>query len=132
MIQTTDWLRVDYQAGALVGLAVLALVGWLGDLYGLPPAVLLFTAGANLLYAAFSFTLTRLRPLPGSGPIGALVAANLLWAGVCAGMAISFSGYASPLGMAHLVAEGLFVGGLAGVEWTQRERLRATEFAQDA
>ncbi|MDZ4701404.1 MAG: hypothetical protein SH809_16955 [Rhodothermales bacterium] len=48
-------LWIDGTGGALVGVLVLILSGWLSRLEGLPEGVLLFTAAANLAYAAFSF-----------------------------------------------------------------------------
>lgn len=49
--------------------------------------------------------------------------ANALWAVLCAATAVRLSSSASGLGLAHLVGEGLFVGGLAALEWSQRARL---------
>jgi hypothetical protein len=36
---------------------------------------------------------------------------------------VRLAGTASAFGLAHLVGEGLFVGGLAVLEWRRRERL---------
>jgi hypothetical protein len=38
--------------------------------------------------------------------------------------AVIFWNTASPLGLAHVVAEGLFVGGLAVLEWRWRHLLQ--------
>jgi hypothetical protein len=43
---------------------------------------------------------------------------------VCGLAAVGFAGTASAFGLAHLLGEGLFVGGLAALEWRERERLR--------
>ena len=77
---------------------------------------------ANLIYAAYSFSLARRawRPRP---LLLALIAANAAWAGFCAAAVMWFAGTASILGVAHLSLEGAFVGGLAALEWAQRDRL---------
>ena len=110
---------MDCTAGALVGVTVLALSGWLSHLEGLPRAVLLFTGVVNLLYAAYSFSLAvrAERPMP---LIKLLVAANLAWVPVCLGLAAAFAGSATPFGFIHLVGEALFVGGLGLLEWRHR------------
>ncbi|MEM1127722.1 MAG: hypothetical protein AAGI71_13805 [Bacteroidota bacterium] len=118
-------LWVDCAAGGVVGVAVIVLSGWLSHLEGLPREVLLFTGIVNLLYASFSFFLARRfnRPM---GLIKLLVAANLAWVPVCLGLAVYFRDQATVLGLAHLIGEALFVGGLALAEWTQRHQLVTT------
>ena len=115
-------LWVDCTAGALVGVAVLALAGWLSRLHGLPHEVLLFTGVVNLLYASYSFSLAVRAQRPMS-LIKLLVFANLAWVPVCLGLAVYFREQATPFGFAHLVGEALFVGGLAVLEWKQRYQL---------
>jgi hypothetical protein len=116
-------LWVDCTAGGVVGVLVLALSGWLSELYQLPLPVVLVMGAANLLYASYSFSLAvrKVRPMP---LLVVLVVANGVWAVGCVVAAVVFAGTASPLGLATLVSEGLFVGGLAAVEWRFRERLR--------
>ena len=115
-------LWVDCIAGALVGVAVIALASWLSRLEGLPREVLLFTGVVNLLYASYSFSLAvrAERPMP---LIKLLVFANLAWVPVCLGLAAFFREQATPFGFAHLIGEAAFVGGLAVLEWKQRDRL---------
>ena len=115
-------LWVDCSAGAIVGIVVLGLASWLSWFFGLPYEVLLFTGGANLLYAGYSFSLAVRRQRP-MWLIQLLILANLGWAVVCVGLATAFFGSASPFGMIHLVGEGVFVAGLAGLEWTWRNQL---------
>lgn len=117
-------LWVDCIAGALAGVAMLALSRWLGGLYALPRALLLFMGAANLLYATCSFTLARRSRRPGT-LIHLLVAANLSWAVACLALAAAYAGSASMFGIGHLVFEGVFVGGLACLEWRWREHLLA-------
>ena len=117
-------LWLDCTAGGAVGLAVLALSGWLSDVYGLPRSVLLFTGLANGLYASYSFTLARRDRAP-RRLVAALVVANALWVPVCVALAVRFAGEATAFGLAHLIGEGLFVGGLAWQEWRQRAHASA-------
>jgi hypothetical protein len=108
-------LWFDCAAAAIAGTATLALAGLLAPLFGLPRAVVVFTGLVNLAYGAFSFSLAR-QPAAARGWVRALVAANLLWVGVCVVMAIYFAGPGSWLGASYMLAEGFFVGLLATVE----------------
>lgn len=113
---------MDCTAGGIAGVIVIALSGWLSRLEGVPRDVLLFTGVVNLLYACYSFSLAvrteRTMPL-----IKGLVIANLAWVPVCLGLAIYFWDQVTPLGLAHLFGEAVFVGGLALLEWNQRDQL---------
>jgi uncharacterized membrane protein YcfT len=122
VFQLRNLLWVDCAAGGAVGVFVLALSGWLSELYALPHAVVLAMGGANLLYAAYSFSLAvqRTRPMP---LIVLLAVANGLWGVGCLVAAGVFAGTASPLGVAQFILEGLFVGGLGVIEWVNRKRL---------
>jgi hypothetical protein len=115
-------LWVDCGAALLAGAAVLSLSGWLSQLYALPQGLLVGMGVANLGYGTFSFSLARRarRPRP---LIVLLVVANATWAVLCGLAAVLLAGTASAFGLAHLIGEGLFVGGLAGLEWRRRERL---------
>lgn len=113
-------LAVDAGAGATAGLLVLALRGWLADLYGFAPSIVTLVAAANLAYACYSGTLSvraALGRAPSRAAIAALVAANAAWVLVCAGLAAHTWPTATAFGLAHLALEALFVGGLAGVEY---------------
>ena len=100
------------------------LAAWLAGWYGLPRALLLVTGVANLLYAAYSFSLA-VRPRRSMGSVGVLVVANLSLAVACGLWAAIYWGPSTVIGKIHLIGEGLFVGALAVAEWTQRERLAA-------
>jgi hypothetical protein len=115
-------LWVDSGAGLLAGLAVLALSGPLSALYALPRPLLLGMAAANLAYGTFSGALARRarRPRP---LLVLLVAANAAWAALCGAAALRLAGRASAYGLAHLLGEALFVGGLAALEWGRRDEL---------
>lgn len=115
-------LWMDCTAGALAGVVMLVLRDWLAGLYGLPTDLLVFIGVANVLYASYSFSLAMRRtrtPLS----LNTLIIANGVWALVCAGLAVLWAGTASLFGLAHLLVEALFVGGLARLEWTWRAQL---------
>lgn len=115
-------LWIDCIGAALAGVTVIVLSGWLSRLEGLPQGVLLFTGAVNLLYGSYSFSLAvrAERPMP---LIKLLVAANLAWAPVCLGLLAAFSATATPFAFAHLVGEAVYVGGLALLEWRNRDLL---------
>lgn len=122
MGQGVRLLWLDAGAGAVAGLLGLVLANWLSDLYRLPLALMLFIAAANVLYACYSFSLAWRRQRSVFA-VNLLIAANLAWAGVCVGLAWRFAGEASVFGMLHLIAEAIFVGGLAAFEWQRRDQL---------
>jgi hypothetical protein len=115
-------LWADCIAGALAGVMVLMLSGWLSGLHGLPRELLLVNGAVNLLYASYSFSLARRLHRP-RALINLLVFANLAWAVACLGLVGVFVGPATVFGIGHLVFEALFVGGLAGLEWRWRDQL---------
>lgn len=126
MLLLRKLLWVDCGAAFLAGAAVVSLAEWLSRLYALPHGLLVGMGVVNLGYGAFSFSLARRARRPRS-LIALLVVANATWAALCGLVAVRLAGTASAFGLAHVVGEGLFVGGLAGLEWHQRERLlRAT------
>ncbi len=113
---------IDGAAGATVGVIVLLARQWMSDLYKLPLDLVLLMGVANLAYALYSLSLaTRARrPL---SYIYMLVIANSTWACLCMRWATIHADTASVFGLAHLVGEGLFVGGLASLEWRWRQEL---------
>lgn len=115
-------LWVDCTAAALAGVAVLAFSGWLSGLHGLPEGLLIFIGGVNLVYASYSFSLARQAERP-MRLIKLLVYANVGWALACLGIAAVVLERATVFGVGHLVGEALFVGGLAALEWSQRQEL---------
>ena len=116
-------LWVDCTAGAVVGVAVLLTHGWLSEWFGLPRALLRFTGAANLAYGAYSFSLAVRSERP-RALILLLIGANVLWAVLCVRWATVYGESATWLGLAHLLLEALFVGGLGVAEWRCREQLR--------
>ena len=123
MRRTSHLLWIDCTAAGLAGATMLVLSGWLSALYALPRSLVVVLGVINLAYGAFSFSLARrdCRPL---ALIAGLAAANVAWAVSCGIIAGALTDTASVFGLAHLVGEGLFVGGLGALEWRGRERLR--------
>lgn len=122
----TAWNRnllwTDCTAGAVVGVVVLALSGWLSDLHDLPRSVLVFTGVMNLAYASYSFSLARRQMRP-RVLVQILAIANMAWAPVCIILSVMHWESASVFGHLHLLGEAAFVGGLGAYEWTQQDRL---------
>jgi hypothetical protein len=115
-------LWVDCTAAALAGVAVLAFSGWLSRLYGLPRDLLLLIGAVNLLYGCYSFSLAVRARRP-RHLIHLLVFANLGWAAVCLVLTVAFREPATLFGLAQLIGEAVFVGGLASLEWRYRDQL---------
>ena len=117
-------LWIDSRAGLTVGALVLMLSGWWSRLYGLPHALVLGMGIANVAYGTYSFLLERRAQRPRVALL-LLIGANAAWAVLCFAMASHFAASATALGIGVLVFEGVFVGGLAAMEWRHRESLRA-------
>ena len=115
-------LWLDGAAGAAVGLAVLLALGRLAEWYGLPRGLLRVVGAANLGYGLFALTLAGWSRRP-RGLVLLLIAANAGWAVACVRWVAVLADTAGPLGLLHLGAEAVFVGGLAVVEWHSREAL---------
>jgi hypothetical protein len=118
-------LWIDSRAGLTVGATVLAFSGWWSRLYGLPHPLVLGMGIANVVYGSYSFVLER-RATRSSAALMLLIVANAAWSVVCFALAVTFAASASALGTGVLVFEGIFVGGLAALEWTHRATLAGT------
>lgn len=117
-------LWVDSLAGLIVGVFMLLLSGPLSRLYDLPQAGIVFMGTMNLAYGSHSFSLARRKARP-KALLLLLIAANACWGVLCIAAAFAFASSASYLGVGSLAFEGLFVGGLAILEWRRREILLA-------
>lgn len=115
-------LWIDCTGGVVAGVAVLTLSGWLSTLYRLPVDLVVTMGIANLVYGGFSFSLARRRTRP-RALLLVLVAANLCWALFCAITTVIVATRASYFGLAHLILEGMYVGGLGMLEWKHRVAL---------
>ena len=122
MVTRSNLLRFDGSAGAVVGILMFALLGWLTELYALPRDFLILMGTANLAYGAYSLTLSTFAKRP-KVLIHLLIVANGVWGLLCFRWAFVHWQTASFFGLAQLILEGLFVGGLACLEWHWREYL---------
>ncbi len=115
-------LWIDCTGGLVVGVLVLSLAEWLSTLYALPPGLVLMMGVANLAYGTFSLSLAR-RALRPPALLRLLVVANISWAVLCAITAVIVATQASALGLAQLILESVYVGGLGALEWRHRTEL---------
>lgn len=115
-------LWIDCTGGLTVGAFVLAFANWLSTLYALPLTLVYVMGAANLAYGTFSLSLARRAVRPRSLLL-LLVAANLTWAVLCGVAAAVFAAEASAFGLAQLLLEGVFVGGLGLLEWKHLDDL---------
>ncbi len=115
-------LWIDCTAGLVVGALVLVLSPWLSRLYALPVALLLAMGVANVAYGTFSLSLARRATRP-RALLALLVIANATWAVLCGAAIVVLAPWVTGLGLAHLLGEGLFVGGLAVLDWRHRALL---------
>lgn len=102
------------------------LAGFLGELYSLSPELLKGNAAVNFGYGLYSFLLAVRAQRP-KHLLVVLVSANAAWSILCFVAVGYFWGEATLWGMAHLFFEGTFVGGLAYMEWIQRDALRSRD-----
>jgi len=109
-------LWTDCLGGLAVGVLVLGLSSWLSTLYALPEPFMVALGTANLVYGTFSFSLAR-RAIRPKALLVLLIAANLTWAIFCIGASAVFASQASSYGLALLLFEGAYVGGLGLLEW---------------
>lgn len=118
MISLRALLWIDCIAGATVGCAVLALAtgGQFISLTGLPDWLPIFMGSANLLYAAFSFSILFAARYSAMS-VSILALANAAWSIACILMACFFFSTATMLGLSYLMGEAAFVGCLAYLEW---------------
>ena len=113
-------LWLDSLGALVVGVLVLALSAPLAELYVLPRALVVTLGVVNVLYGCGSGTLAR-QASRGMRParrwVDLLIGANLAWTVVCALLAAAWWSEASAWGLAQLLGEGVYVGGLGLVEW---------------
>lgn len=115
-------LWIDCTGGLLAGAFVLAASPWLSELYKLPLSLLIVSGAANVVYGSFSFSLARRMTRP-RALLLLLAGANMAWAVACVVAAGVLATQASVFGLAHLLLEGVYVGGLGFVEWKHVDEL---------
>jgi hypothetical protein len=109
-------LWIDCVGGLTVGVLVLTLSSWLSALYGMPERFVIALGVANLAYGAFSLSLAR-RAVRPRALLQLLIGANLAWALFCVIASALLASQASAYGLALLLFEGAYVGGLGHLEW---------------
>ena len=115
-------LWVDGLGALIVGSLLLLINGWLAKLCLLPQDLLIFMGVINIVFGFYSTSLAINSKRPKTR-ISILVAANFTWALVCFYLLLTFSKTASIYGGTYLLVEGLYVGGLAYLEWRWRDLL---------
>ena len=115
-------LWIDCLGGLAVGAIVLALSPWLSALYAMPKRFVIALGVANLSYGAFSLSLARRKVRP-RGLLLLLIGANLAWAVFCVIASAILASEASAYGLALLLLEGAYVGGLGLLEWRYLDAL---------
>lgn len=108
-------LWVDCLGALVVGVLVFTLSSWLSALYAMPEPFVIALGAANLTYGAFSLSLARRTVRPRA--LLLLSGANLAWAVFCVIASIILAAQASAYGLALLLLEGVYVGGLGLLEW---------------
>ena len=116
-------LWIDGLGALIAGSLTLLLNSWLSEWYQLPKELLIFIGLINLIYGTYSTSLA-IHSKRTKSQILLLVAANLTWALVCLILFSTFIKTASVYGLAHLLLEGLYVGGLAYLEWRWRKDIK--------
>jgi len=119
-IQRILW--VDCIGAILTGVGLLLFSGWLSSLNGLSPTLVICHAFVHLAYGAYSFSLAVRNQRPMSLLL-LLIFANAAWACFCVVFAVTLVGSAPIFGIAQFLLEGVYVGGLAIVEWNRRQIL---------
>lgn len=115
-------LWIDCLGGLAVGILVLAFAEWLSALYALPERLVVTMGVANLVYGTFSLSLAR-RAVRPRALLLLLVVANISWGVACVITAVVVARQASFFGLAQLLLEGAYVGGLGALEWRYRSDL---------
>ena len=110
---------VTFSTGVDTGCCTILAAPLLSAWYGWPEGFTRFVGAVNISYGCYSGLLAlRLhrKARLARWTVFILIAANTMWAAQCFTQVWWLGGDASYLGRAHLIFEGLFVGGLAYVE----------------
>jgi hypothetical protein len=121
LIQRILW--VDCIGAIATGVSMLILSGWLSSLSGFRREFVIGHAFVHLIYGAYSFSLAvrKRRPM---WMLLVLIVANAAWGCFCLIFAGTLLGDAPVFAAAQFTLEGLYVGGLALIEWNRRELLK--------
>ena len=122
----------------MVGALILLFSNWLSGFHGLPRGLLIFVGVVNLTYGSYSTSLAS-QAKRGLKFILFLVAANFFWTPACFYLAIKHIDTITIFGLLHLIGEGIYVSGLASLEWrwskflvrTQNSRISSTPLEEN-
>ena len=112
-LRTLLW--IDTTAAALAGMGTLLLRHILSDLFQLPVDVLTAQAVITLLYSLYSFALARQKGFS-KRKIKVLALGNITYSFSALGLIVMYASSLTPIGIAYLFGEFLFVCGLGLVE----------------
>ena len=115
-------LWIDGLGAIAAGLIVLILSAWLSKWYNLPHEFIIFMGAVNLAYGSYSTPLAMLKKRS-KRLIIILASANAVWGCLCFIFLTHFMETISIFGIMHLMGEGLYVGGLAYLEWQWKDDL---------
>ncbi len=115
-------LWIDGLGAIAAGIIVLFLSAWLSKWYNLPHEFIIFMGVVNLVYGLYSTPLAMFKKRS-KWLIIILASANAVWACLCFIFLTHFMDSISIFGMLHLTGEGLYVGGLAYLEWQWKDDL---------
>jgi hypothetical protein len=108
-------IRTDARAALVSAIFVLLCKTWLADWLCLPENVLAKMCAVAFCYGAYSSFLHFKNPKP-LFLIKILIFANAFWATFCIGIIVYHWATINRFGIAYLLAEAMFVGGLAFLE----------------
>lgn len=116
LISLKKLLWIDGIAALLAGTALLIFCSRLSIFFNLPESLIKGQGIINLVYCSYSLSLAR-RTVNSKRSIYILAVANAAYAlfGIC--LLLYFFRAASVYGIVYLVAEVLFIGSLALLEW---------------
>ena len=115
-------LWVDCIGGLVVGTAVLVFFRQVALLGGLPSAIVIGMGVANLAYGSYSLFVTT-RKRRAKVLVEYLSVANLSWLIVCVFIVTFNWERVTPLGILHVIGEGIYVAGLGAAEWIWKNEL---------
>jgi hypothetical protein len=116
LISLKKLLWADGIAGLLAGIILLIFSSRLSAFFNLPESLVKTQGFINLLYCSYSLSLARLR-VNSKRSVYILALANAAYALFATGVLMYFFRTASVYGIIYLIAEVIFIGLLAVLEW---------------
>jgi hypothetical protein len=116
LISLKKLLWADGIAGLLAGIILLIFSSRLSAFFNLPESLVKTQGFINLLYCSYSLSLAR-RTVNSKRSVYILALANAAYALFATGVLMYFFRTASVYGIIYLIAEVIFIGLLAVLEW---------------